>query len=439
MSDFANFNLEATVANYTSHTPVPFSRLLKGDTLSPTVSDPSKLLLTYNGGPVISNVEITTIWFDSTAQFQSDLVDFYNFVASSDYMNIFLQYTTPTQSIGRGSVVGQYAETRPIKTSLDDVVDIQPYLRELYTTGKINPNQNSYYAIHLAYGINVTMQGGQSCVEFGGYHNAVLVGDISNTLDFIYYGVIPQCYEIPTVNYLLDATSHELAEAISDPIPGHGWYNNVPGPLTGEIGDICVQQGTFLTDSNGRKWEAQKMWSNIDQTCTVGKSSSPQVTTVAPLDPQYVTYTDGALILQNVEVTPIFYGPDVAFATEIVSYYKTLVKSHYMDLLSEYNTSNPPQTIGYGTVNDPYFETNPVPNLEYNSTLASYLRRLAFASQQMVNAITNEYFAWNNPDLDVGTVSGMSCVGIQTPLEGGFVVQKIWSNKLQKCVGPNIL
>ena len=47
---------------------------------------------------------------------------------------------------------------------------------------------------------------------------------------------------------LLDAltstSSHELCEAITDPVPGQGWYDD----QNGEIGDICAWQTRRLGD-----------------------------------------------------------------------------------------------------------------------------------------------------------------------------------------------
>jgi hypothetical protein len=61
---------------------------------------------------------------------------------------------------------------------------------------------------------------------------------------------------------LLDAmtstSSHELCEAITDPIPGSGWYDQAHG----EIGDICAWQTKKLGN-----YTVQLEWSNNAGAC----------------------------------------------------------------------------------------------------------------------------------------------------------------------------
>src|SRR5947209_20620132 len=51
---------------------------------------------------------------------------------------------------------------------------------------------------------------------------------------------------------LTTTSSHELCEAITDPIPGQGWYDDA----NGEIGDICAWKTTQL----GGTWSS---WSGL--------------------------------------------------------------------------------------------------------------------------------------------------------------------------------
>jgi hypothetical protein len=53
-------------------------------------------------------------------------------------------------------------------------------------------------------------------------------------------------------------TSHELCEAITDPIPGQGWYDDAHG----KIGDICA----WKTRKIG-KYAVQLEWSNRAEKC----------------------------------------------------------------------------------------------------------------------------------------------------------------------------
>jgi hypothetical protein len=52
--------------------------------------------------------------------------------------------------------------------------------------------------------------------------------------------------------------SHELCEAMTDPIPGQGWYDS----QNGEIGDICA----WKTKKIGQ-YTVQQEWSNSRGSC----------------------------------------------------------------------------------------------------------------------------------------------------------------------------
>jgi hypothetical protein len=57
---------------------------------------------------------------------------------------------------------------------------------------------------------------------------------------------------------LTTVSSHEVAEAITDPVPGSGWYDDA----NGEIGDICAWQTTPLDG-----YVVQQEWSNAANSC----------------------------------------------------------------------------------------------------------------------------------------------------------------------------
>src|SRR5207253_351259 len=54
------------------------------------------------------------------------------------------------------------------------------------------------------------------------------------------------------------STDPALAEAITDPVPGQGWYDN----SNGEIGDVCAWQNKKLGT-----YEVQLLWSNRAKAC----------------------------------------------------------------------------------------------------------------------------------------------------------------------------
>jgi hypothetical protein len=63
---------------------------------------------------------------------------------------------------------------------------------------------------------------------------------------------------LKTLDALTSTSSHELIEAITDRVPGQGWYDNA----NGEIGDICAWQTRRLD-----KYMIQLEWSNSSNSC----------------------------------------------------------------------------------------------------------------------------------------------------------------------------
>ena len=126
----------------------------------------------------------------------------------------------------------------------------------LTSTAFPKPNPNMLYFVYLPPGVAVVQGGARSCQAFCGYHN-----DVNGQ---IVYAVMPfpDCPGcaggLSTLDALTSTSSHELCEAITDPIPGQGWYDDVHG----EIGDICA----WKTKRVGA-YTVQQEWSNQANAC----------------------------------------------------------------------------------------------------------------------------------------------------------------------------
>jgi hypothetical protein len=102
----------------------------------------------------------------------------------------------------------------------------------------------------------VVQGGSRSCQAFCGYHDTFGNGT--------YYAVMPfpNCAGclggLTNLDALTSTSSHELCEAITDPVPGQGWYDDTHG----EIGDICAWQTKKLGN-----YTVQLEWSNKDASC----------------------------------------------------------------------------------------------------------------------------------------------------------------------------
>jgi hypothetical protein len=219
--------------------------------------------LTYRKGPLISAVEVFTVfWGAAWLQApQSGLVgqinDFHDFVLTSALIDQLAEYSVPGHSIGHGRRTGTLTFTTPAPgQSVSDSI-IQRTLQEQISKKVFPPaTPNTLYFVYLPPGVRVVLGGAASCQAFCGYHS-----DIGGTT---YYGVMPYpgcngCTGTLSVfDALTSTSSHELCEAITDPVPGEGWYDDV----NGEIGDICAWQ----TKKIGQ-YTVQLEWSNKSKGC----------------------------------------------------------------------------------------------------------------------------------------------------------------------------
>jgi len=122
---------------------------------------------------------------------------------------------------------------------------------------------NTIYTVFLPSGVTLTMGGGTSCVQFGGYHNETQGG--------VVYALMPRCASVtfPDLQSVTIATSHELLEASTDPHPQSApayvavddedaVINLAPGP---ELGDMCEAARAAYQPMLGG-FMVQRQWSN---------------------------------------------------------------------------------------------------------------------------------------------------------------------------------
>ena len=219
--------------------------------------------LVYNNGPLIARVQVFTIFWGAGWQqaSQSPLIaqvnGFFDFILTSSLMDQLAEYSVSAYSISRGTRVGSLTLTSPDVSQTVDDSAIQQIIQQQITAGKLpQANSNLLYFVFLPSGVTVTSGGSASCQVFCGYHDAIS--------SRIFYAVMPfpDCSGCSSGFAAFDAltvtASHELCEAITDPVPGQGWYDNA----NGEIGDICAWQ----TKKIGQ-YTVQKEWSNRAGSC----------------------------------------------------------------------------------------------------------------------------------------------------------------------------
>jgi hypothetical protein len=125
--------------------------------------------------------------------------------------------------------------------------------------------------------VAVSLDGAQSCQQFGGYHNYVTIGGVKTA-----YAIIDECTPeatTPPLTLLQSTTfsaSHEIAEAATDPFAApdgstSGFYLNQQDLATtpwnlflgGEVADMCVDElGLGQDTTTDGTFTVQRIWNN---------------------------------------------------------------------------------------------------------------------------------------------------------------------------------
>jgi len=236
---------------------------LHGHPPPPTFAAAARPKLTYRNGPLLKAVEVFTIFWGKgwkTAP-QSAMIErlngFFDFILTSPLIDQLAEYNTSAYKIRHGRRTGSITITATSPGSSITDSALQTFVKQQRLAGKIpKATANTLYFIYLPPGVRVVMGGSSSCQAFCGYHSNVGTGT--------YYAVMPYpgctgCVgDLAPFDALTSTSSHELCEAITDPIPGQGWYDD----LNGEIGDIC----TWQTKTVGH-YTVQLEWSNKAGAC----------------------------------------------------------------------------------------------------------------------------------------------------------------------------
>jgi hypothetical protein len=219
--------------------------------------------LTYRGGALIEAAKVFAIYWDQNWANDADARDlsaamnqFFTDILVSSLMDQLSEYSVSGKTIGQGSFIGSQVITTDAPTRSVTDSRIQTALQNWISSGTAPQNdKDTIYFVFLEKGIVSVRGGSRSCQSYCGYHNNV---------DGIYYGVIPYpgcdgCLGgLAVLDALTGTSSHELCEAITDPVPGTGWYDDTQG----EIGDICAWQFKQIDG-----YTVQLEWSNEQIRC----------------------------------------------------------------------------------------------------------------------------------------------------------------------------
>ena len=220
--------------------------------------------LTYRGGPLLTSAQVFTFYWGAAwrqaagAALAQQIDQFFDFVLGSALMDQLAEYGVASMPIGHGARTGSAVVADPAPASSLADPDLQQFVQQQISSNPAvpQPGPSSLYYVFLPSGVTVTLDGGSSCSSFCGYHS-----DVNGNL---FYAVMPypDCSGCSGGMSVLDAltstSSHELCEAVTDPVPGAGWYDD----QNGEIGDICAWQ----TKKIGA-YTVQLEWSNHAGRC----------------------------------------------------------------------------------------------------------------------------------------------------------------------------
>jgi hypothetical protein len=163
--------------------------------------------------PEVTNIYMGAFWGD-----QGFVEGFSQAVLQNGYLD-------PLRDLGYGTGPGTYLGNisgpalDPGSTFADS--DAQAAVQGLLDQGTLNANQNSLFMLILPDGVTSVLGQDQSCQSFCGYHDSFSY----NGLD-VAYAVLPSALCQGCGGEIGDFTAvyaHELAEAVTDKIPGQGW------------------------------------------------------------------------------------------------------------------------------------------------------------------------------------------------------------------------
>jgi len=247
--------------------------------------------LNYYGGPVLGHAKIVVVFWggDVNSTTQSSIGGFIRAIVDSTYMDLFAQYDTninaldgrsgTQQRIERGVFGGQFLiQPRNSKRDIDDS-EIGIELSQQIDAGVLpKPDADTVFLIYYPPNFSITVDGSKSCEVFCGYHHNFT----SQVYGDVYYSVIPDLegacsygcqFALTPFQNLSVTTSHEIAEAITDPDVHLGGvaYPVAWATANGEeIGDLCASDIANLFLADGSSYVVQQEFDNSTRKCAPG-------------------------------------------------------------------------------------------------------------------------------------------------------------------------
>jgi hypothetical protein len=217
---------------------------------------PSMPQIPHHGGAVLKNPVLVGVTFpgDALAErlkaFDQDVVNLRWWPAvASGY------------GVGSGTYGGHVYVNEAPASKLSDS-DVEDWLAKKIADQTLPaPTDQTLYILYYPSSTTVTLDGAASCREFLGFHSAATVQWQGSDMK-VAYAVVNRCNDLDQVT---ETSSHEIAEAISDPQPldvqSLGYMlleSNAWTMLGGENADMCA--GVAGVTENG--WSLTRVWKN---------------------------------------------------------------------------------------------------------------------------------------------------------------------------------
>jgi hypothetical protein len=213
------------------------------------------LTVTYHGGALLANVEAQAVYLgsdwqnNSSLQTQTGQINTYlSTIVNSQYMDML---TNAGYNVGRGTSNAGAIDNIAVNKTNTGITDsqIQSDIQSMITSGQLQaPDANRLYVVYVEPGVIVRLGSDASNTTFLGYHGAFAGKTAGGTAADIHYAVIPYPgapnFSASSQGFasnfdeMTAVTSHELAEAVTDPNVNYkalSWYDDVNN---GEVGDL---------------------------------------------------------------------------------------------------------------------------------------------------------------------------------------------------------
>src|SRR5438874_1097797 len=215
------------------------------------------LTVTYHGGALLTHVEAQPVfmgadWASNSAltSTAASLNTYVGYLVNSNYMDML---TTAGYNVGRGTeTAGATLNLTLNKTTGLTDTQIHSNLQAAISAGQVAaPDAQRLYVVYVEPGVVVKLGRDTSQNSFLGYHGAFAGRTAGGQAADIRYALMPypgtpnpspssQGYST-SFDELTSVSSHEIAEAVTDPDVNYkalGWYDD---QKNGEIGDLTEQ------------------------------------------------------------------------------------------------------------------------------------------------------------------------------------------------------